>query len=310
MHKSAVDPESLSEDTFIQMSKVLVIGSSGYIGSKLTHFLETNGLDVCGIDKKKSFQSKIPTNLMDYGDLLKSDIKDFKHIVLLAAHSSVFESTQDPIGTLINNVVNLQNLLSIMSEDQILYFASSASVYDGIKGVQAEEIETLKTPRNIYDLSKRTGEELIAINSIKSLIFRFGTVNGSSPNMRFDLVINAMVLSAMKNKKVYLSNPHVHRAILSIDDLCSAVTHSIQMNIAESKSEIINLLSFNTTIGEIATQISEYFEVPIIEKETGPTYDFSMSAMKADSILGFKPKHSIMDIVKGIEHNIQKIQND
>ena len=288
------------------MNKILVIGSSGYIGSRLSQVLSTNGFEVFGLDQKKSQSESVPASLADYGKLVKSDIKDFKHLVLLAAHSSVTESKNDPSGTIVNNILSLQNLIEIMSQEQILYFASSASVYDGVKYIEAQETGVLSSPRNIYDLSKRTGEDLILMNNVNSVIFRFGTVNGPSPNMRFDLVINSMVLSAIKNKRINLSNPEVHRAILSINDLCDAVLNSIRNNFGESKREILNLASFNTSIGEIANQVSWYFKVPIENMESGPTYDFSMSSQKAHELIEFNPKDSMMDIILGIERRIQK----
>jgi nucleoside-diphosphate-sugar epimerase len=288
------------------MSKILIIGSSGYIGSRLFQVLVMNGYAVAGLDKTKSQFHNFPTSIMDFKRLAKKDIQDYRHLIVLAAHSSVAESKNDPSGTIENNILGLQNLINILNSEQIVYFASSASVYDGVKNKEAQETEVLTSPRNIYDLSKRMGEDLINMNEINSVIFRFGTVNGPSPNMRYDLVVNAMVRSAMRDKRIYLSNPHVYRAILSIDDLCHAVLNSIRTNFGESRREILNLVSFNTSIGKIAEEVSRHFGVSIEKIETGSTYDFSMTSKKAQELIEFKPRDSIMDIILKVEEKIHE----
>jgi nucleoside-diphosphate-sugar epimerase len=292
------------------MSKILIIGSSGYIGSRMSKFLAESGFDVQGLDLTESHITNFQTTKRDYRVLEKRDIRDYKYLILLAANSSVAQSKSDPIGTIENNILGLQNLISMMNDNQILFFASSASVYDGVKNYQAHEKEVLAPSRNIYDLSKRTGEDLIVMNKVNSVIFRFGTVNGPSPNMRYDLVINAMVLSAIRDKKIFLANPNVHRAILSIDDLSSAVLNAIQTNCGASKVEILNLVSFNTTIGEIAMEISRYFNVPIVNMESGSTYDFSVSSRMAEERIAFEPKDKLRDLIMKLEIEIQESHHD
>jgi len=288
------------------MNKILIVGSSGYIGSKLSLFLVMNGYEVVGLDKIEAQVQHVPTLIMDFKKLQKNDLKEYRHVILLAAHSSVADSKNDPLGTIENNILGLENLIAIMSQEQILYFASTASLYDGKREAEAEETDSLSSPRNIYDLSKRVGEDLINLSDKNSRIFRFGTVNGPSLKMRYDLVMNAMVRSAMRDRLIYLSNPYVHRAILSIDDLCDGVLNTIRTSNCNVKQEILNLVSFNTTIMNIANEVSKHFGVPIKEVPSGPTYDFSMSSKKAERIIEFKPKDSLIEIILKLERQIHE----
>ena len=285
---------------------IAIIGGSGYVGVQLTRYLTTKGYSVSIIDLKA------PPKISDFryirADLLElkaADIDSYSHLVLLAAHSSVRQAADDPLGAIRTNIAGVQGLLSVMQENQILYFASSGSVYDGVKNNSAREETILSTPRNLYDLSKRVAEDIIAMSGKHSIIFRFGTVNGPSESMRNDLVINALVESAITKKRIHISNGQVNRAILSIDDLCAGIENAISFSEKSDQLEIYNLASFNMTVNEIGEGISKYFQVPIIQEPPSSTYDFSMNSSKAEKYLGFHPVDTLDTLVQKLENFIK-----
>lgn len=283
--------------------KVAVIGGSGYIGIELSKYLAAKNYDVTIIDfNPPSDFSGIDYIKRDLLDLEKVDIDSYAHLVLLAAHSSVRQAADDPRGTIQTNIAGVQGLLSIMQENQVLYFASSGSVYNGVGGENAREETILSTPRNLYDLSKRVGEDIIAMSGKSSIIFRFGTVNGPSQNLRHDLVINALVESAITNKRIHIANAQVNRAILSLDDLCQGIEKAMSLPKNSSKLEIYNLASFNMTVGDIGRFISTYFKVPIIQEPPSSTYDFSMDCKKAEKFIDFNPLDTLKTLVKKLEN--------
>lgn len=269
--------------------KTLVIGGSGYIGSSLVRDFRSRGLDVDVCDlllRGKPVDQNLPLFQKDYLDLTKKDIGEYASIILLAGHSSVQTATLDPQGAIRNNLLGLQHIFDIIDE-QLLIYASSGSVYDGSASHEASETEALSPPRNVYDLTKSVGDQLAAMSSRKWIGLRFGTVNGPSSMMRSELIINRMVTDALTLKKITLSNPHAYRAILSMDDLTRAVFAIL--NHPTPQLGVLNLASFNATIGVIGQAVSNLLDVEIIESPPSKTYDFSMSINRIASFFDFRP---------------------
>jgi len=287
------------------VNRVLLIGSNGYIGSALQeHFLKV-GIQFQGIDTKNSQAHPVNSNSKDFGLLTKREVREFSHVVLLAAHSSVQMCSADPVGAITNNLANLENLLNIITESQTFVFASTGSVYDGVQGKQATEDTPLSTPRNIYDFTKRAGEDLIRMHKARSIIFRFGTVSGPSPHMRKDVVINRMVSDALANGYLTISNAHVHRAILSIDDLCEGISLSMTNIQSIDTPLVFNLSSFNSTVKNLGSTIAKATGATIKEGISGSTYDFSMSNTKASKFFGFMPQDNIDNIINKLMKKYQ-----
>ena len=270
---------------------VLVIGGSGYIGSRLVEKLVEQGISTMVWDLNQlplSLSNKVEFVQRDFLNIVPSDLTHFETVVLLAGVSSVRASQLNPALAVRANIEGLVKLFSVLG-DKLLIYASSGSVYDGCGGYPAAEDLPLSQPRNIYDLTKQAGDGMAAFYGHRWLGLRFGTVNGVSQNMRADLVINRMTLTATQNGFVEIANPHVHRAILCIDDLTNFIARIVQEDVKELYSGFLNLASFNATIGEIGNQISYQLNVPIKELPSSNTYNFSMSTTKARSIFGFQP---------------------
>jgi len=289
--------------------KVLIVGSSGYIGTKLSRYLVENQIQTSGVDLLPSKVDGIEHLQMDFLHLEENFLKNFTHIVLLAASSSVRACEDNRVESLTNNIVSLEALLCKIYGNQTLIFASSGSVYDGVNSLEATEDFTLATPRNLYDLTKRMGEELIKLSSKRSVVLRFGTVSGPSDNIRGDLVINKMVKDARESRFVTVSNKHVNRAFLSIDDLCNWIQRIIMTDSSGPKMNIVNLSSFNSTMGNLGQSVAAYFEVPIIEGQDGSTYNFSMNSEKAERIFAYKAQDTLYDVIGKLDEYYSSLMN-
>jgi nucleoside-diphosphate-sugar epimerase len=117
-------------------------------------------------------------------------------------------------------------------------------------------------------------------NQLEIYGLRFGTVNGYSPKMRWDLIINSMYKSAMESGVINVVNPNIHRAILFIDDLVDAMQAIIDKN--DGNGGIYNIASFNDSIGNIAEYVSSYIDksTKIITSFQPSVYDFCVSCSK------------------------------
>lgn len=291
-------------------SNILVIGGAGYIGSRLIQHLMPE-YKVSSFDFCKFSDCMFANEKRDYATIQRSDLQDFATVILLAGHSSVRMCDGLPSGVMKNNVLNFVRLVDLLNEDQTLIYASSASVYGNCKQDQASENTPFDLPYNMYDMTKQAIDSY-AISS-KFLTrrifgFRFGTVNGYSPILRDDVMLNAMTSAAWNEGKVNLYSANTRRSILGIGDLCRATTTVLQSN--RANGGIYNLCSFTSTSGQMANAVSESFGVPVNhvvvsdaavagknEKLVSSKYDFSLDCSKFCRDFDFSFSETIQTIL-------------
>ena len=255
---------------------ILVIGGAGYVGSRLRQVLaETYSVDSVDCCWFNHDETSLRT---DYHNLTAEDLSKYQVVILLAAHAGVKPCEGDISAPWLNNVTNFTDLLDKLPKETLVIYASSASVYgNSLPGEYFAETIKQFTPVNNYDITKYVGDlhATIAIQQGRNLIgLRFGTVNGWSPNLRVDVMINSMYNSAHHSKQIVVTNKHIGRALLGIEDLCRAMVKCIEQPVAG----IYNLASFNTTVEEIANTVAEKLSVPVIDKgNTGNQYDFGLN---------------------------------
>ena len=142
------------------------------------------------------------------------------------------------------------------------------------------------------------------------IALRKGTVSGYSPRMRFDLIINTMFWSAMKDGVIRVNNPAIWRPILSIEDASMAYIRAIEAN--ESLSGIFNIASGNHTVGEVADLVRGTLEqefgnrLALDIKHIKDIRNYKVSIERAKNILSFHPHHSIKSIVRNLIENMPK----
>lgn len=273
--------------------KILVIGGFGYIGSALIAHLQNIGLDCVANGNRQN----------DYNNLSKDFLNKFDRIVLLAGHSSVPMCLGPIESPWLNNVVNFKNLLEKVNYNIPIIYASSSSIYSNSADYQSTETDISLECVNNYDLTK-TVLDLYAYQQIAKgrciIGCRFGTVNGPSPVLRTELMINAMVYSALTKSQITITNKHVHRPILGINDLVAALETVLTtpIDILSSVSGQYNMSSFNTTVEKISNKLGDMLGVPIIDKgNTDKVYNFSISTAKFENTFNFKFTNTADSIV-------------
>ncbi len=144
-------------------SKILVIGSSGFIGSHLTTLLASQGHDVIGFDLTEPV-GEFGLCRFVQGDVrakedLRLAVRDADTVVNLSAVHFDFGHTDDEYFA--TNETGMCNLLEVMAEAGIrrLLFTSSIAVY-GDHEDKANE-ETPPAPSSPYGASKWAAEKRI-----------------------------------------------------------------------------------------------------------------------------------------------------
>lgn len=282
------------------MSKILLLGGNGYIGSSVYKDLskdnEVYSFDLLLFGKDLGYSYK-----EDYRKI--QTLRNIDYVVLLSNHSSVQMAAFDPDQAWSNNVDGLRRIIRMLTDDQKLIYISSGSVY-GNSPIENTEDSININPLNAYDLTKIT-MDIIANESIasgKNIVgLRLGTVNGHSQNLRGDLMVNMMVKSALEEGKINLSNGDFNRAILGMKDLVRAIRTIIDSDFV---SGMYNVSSLNSTISDIAKTVAKVTDVPVIDHGlVGKTYNFQLNTDKFKNTYNFEFKETIESIVNSLVKN-------
>lgn len=299
------------------MKKVLVLGSSGYIGSRLM-FDYVNLYDVCGVDAGWFGDYNLTKSVQDFNDLSVDFIQKFDAVILLAGHSSVKMCERDLKSAYNNNVRNFLNLIEKINENQKLIYASSSSVYGMVGSNSVNEEYRHFIPHNDYDVTKHFIDTISQRSNVQYYGLRFGTVNGFSPKVRNDVMINSMVYSSIKSGEIKLYIKDITRPILGISDLSKAIRKIIENENWELKG-LYNLASFSDTAENIAYGVSKVTGAPVVFYESDPTniknakletkcYDFDIDCSKFCKAFNFKFEETIETIAKSLVDNFTNIQ--
>lgn len=304
------------------MKKILVIGSNGYVGSALMETLiksgkySVMGVDICWFDSPNVYTHMV----MDYKNLSKEFLSIYDVVILFAGHSSVKMCEGDLIHSHKNNVDNFIELISKLNKSTKFIYASSSSVYGKCSDIADENYMDF-VPYNNYDVTKHIIDLYAQRFDMEYYGLRFGTVNGHSPTVRKDVMINAMYSSAMNDGEIKLYIKNIMRPILGIRDLISAVEKIIESD--KDCRGLYNLASFNKTAEDIAYSVSKELNIPVKEYETNPSdtitnsklqtvcYDFKIDTTKFEKTYDFKFTETIESIVCSLKNNsyIETIRN-
>lgn len=287
------------------MKNILLLGGNGYIGSRLqSSFREDFNLEVVDLN----WFSKNFVEGFDYSKLSEEKIQKHDVVILLAGHSSVKMCQDNRLSSFNNNVKNFITLLDKINLNQKFIYASSSSVYGNTNNKIVNESYDQFIPNNYYDLTKQIIDFYAIQSKLNYYGLRFGTVNGWSENLRNDVMINAMVDSAMRDGHIKLYIKNINRPILGINDLSRCIRALIDSD--KSHPGIYNLASFNSTAIEIANIVSRVSDKPVIEyqpdkiekitneKLQSNAYDFAIDCSKFTSTYNFEFRDTIESITK------------
>jgi len=300
------------------MKRVLITGGAGYLGSILSRKLLEKGYKVRVIDNLWYGKEPIEDCLKNENfELIQDDVrnlvvtvkalKDVDAVIHLASivgmpASSIEPRTSEEINYLATkNIAELCQLHGI----ETYIFASTCSVY----GAQPNKLITEKSPTmplDFYAEQKFYSERAIGWLNRAPTIFRFGTLFGYSPRMRFDLVINLFIAQALSGEKIVVHGGNQYRPFLHVSDAANSLIFALENNLTGT----YNVIAENMTIIEVAERIKKLTECEIeISKDIEDERDYRVSAEKINKF-GFKPsknvEYAFEEIKKAIDEGVIK----
>lgn len=301
--------------------KVLVTGSGGYIGMVLAQKLVEKGYDVVGLDTDYyrgcdlvESQIELPVIEKDIRDVSNEDLQSVDAILHLAALSNDPLSFLKPELTMDINFEASVRLATLAKKVGVKKFvlASSCSGY-GINNTGIVNETSVLNPITAYAKSKALAEQEIPKLSSKDFVtvfLRSATVNGVSPRLRFDLVVNNLTGVGLTTGKIVVkSDGTPWRPTIHIDDDCSAFIHVLEADndLVNNKTYNVGSTDENYQIRDIANVIKKHTNCEVEFQNQDPdSRSYKVNCDKIKNELGFKIE---WPLDKGVKELVKSLKS-
>jgi UDP-glucose 4-epimerase len=312
------------------MSKILVTGCAGFIGSTLCERLLQEDYDVVGIDCFRSNYERTakernlcwllqqPRFHFLEKDLISVSLSSILEGVAYIFHLAALPGVRTSWGTdfkayVDNNILVTQRLLEAAKKVPTLkkiVYSSSSSIYGGMEGPTTED--RIPNPISPYGVTKLSAEQLcqlyyknfdIPVNSL-----RYFTVFG--PRQRPDMAFHRMIIRVLSNQPIPIyGDGQQSRDFTYVDDV---VTANLLAAFSSYKGEIFNIGGLShLSVNEVISLMETYTEKPALKNylppQAGDPKHTWANISKAKKLLGYQP---IFDIEKGIALQVQEIKKN
>ena len=273
------------------MSKILITGGSGFIGSYLTQVLLQREYEVMVFDTKEGKHKKAQYCTGDISR--KNDLKqcfqekDIEKIIHLAA---LMNGTAERVQEV--NIEGTQNLLDLFNGEIISL--NTGFIYQGQTGPYREDMGPL-TPINDYGKTKLKAEELILKRNGKSV----RTSIAYGPGQEGSMFIPSLKQAITRKETVKMTKGEQKRDFIHVQDLVRGIIAVMEnketgiFNIAYGEST--ELREVVTIAREIMGNFSIDTSVPYRENEM---WDYSFDISKAKRVLDWQPQ---INLKQGLE---------
>ena len=282
---------------------ILVTGGNGYVGNKLIPKLLNEKYKVFTIDV-----NWFGDHLIKHKNLtkFKCDIKNIETLKIKKIDCIIHLASisNDPMAEIDKNLswetsalgtMQLMNF-AIKKKVRRIIYASSGSVYGIKKEKEVTENLSLK-PISLYNKVKMVTERVILSykKNIEAFIIRPATVCGYSRRMRFDVSVNALTLSALKNNTITVNGGSQIRPNIHINDMVDLYLFFLKKD--KKFCGTYNAGFENISIIKLARKIKKIIpsKIVVIKKNFDPR-SYRISSKKLLNI-GFKPKYKVKDAV-------------
>ncbi len=312
------------------MSKILVTGGAGYIGSHTVRSLNNSGYETIVYDNLSTghIEAILPPATFVHGDLNETEKLDtlmqknnFSSIIHFAASIVVPESIVNPLKYYQNNTINTTNLISLAIKHNVQYFifSSTAAVYGIPSSIPVPESEPTN-PINPYGRSKLMSEFILqdcakVSPQLKYVILRYFNVAGADPDnilgqstpeaTHLIKVACKTALGKYKYLPIYGTDYPTPdgtgiRDYIHVTDLADVHVLALQYLEKGNNSDIFNCgyghgYSVNQIIEALQRTIKKKINTQPTERRAGDSAELVADPSKIKNIFGWLPKYDNID---------------
>jgi nucleoside-diphosphate-sugar epimerase len=295
-------------------ARVLVTGTTGFVGSNLVPRLIDSGYDVYSLERYVTGRyvlgqrREVKTVFGDLRDgyAIKRIIREVRpsiviHLAAISPVSYSYDHPQEVIETNLLGSVNLAEacLHEVVNFKQFL-FSSTSETYGN--GPSPKTEETPQNPNSPYAVSKVTTEKYLlymrsAYDFPLTILRNFNTY-GRENNSHF--VVERIISQMLTDKKVELGDPTPIRDLVFIDDHVNAY-----LSCLDNPKAVGEIFNFGTGIGTSIKQLADLvahltnFQGEVFWN-TIPERPLDIKVLlgnykKAERIVGWRPRFTLED---------------
>ncbi|HUP39081.1 MAG TPA: SDR family oxidoreductase [Vicinamibacterales bacterium] len=300
------------------MSKYLVTGGAGFIGSHLTEELIRRGEQVRVVDSLITGHRKNLAHLSGI-DFHEGDLADFAvatravagvdYVLHQAAIPSVPRSVDDPITSNRANIDSTLNVLVAARDAGVkrVVYAGSSSAYGNTSTLPKRE-EMPTNPLSPYALQKLVGEQYMQmftqLYGLETVTIRYFNVFGprQDPSSPYSGVISVFAKALIENAAPTIyGDGEQTRDFTYVANVVDGVLRAVTA--ADASGKVVNVatgsrISLNTLFMTMRKAIGSGLEVKYGPTRHGDVKDSQADITRARTLLGYEPLVSLEEGLK------------
>ena len=284
----------------MKKKKILVLGSSGFLGSHLTNILLSNGHDVIQFDsippaKQNSDSQFILGSILNMGHLQKA-MSGIDIVYHFAAMTDIDIVEQNPAQAIEVNIAGTTNVLEASIQENVkrIIFSSSVYVYSEYGGV--------------YKSTKQACELLIEdyfnMHGLPYTILQLGSAYG--PGAKKTNLIGKFIKEALNNNQIiHDGNGEEIRQYIYVEDVARTAMALMEEKYMGKKVILLGTekIKISELMAEIQSQINRNIKLVFNQDDYGIHYKETPFSTEPNGAIFFDSTNGV-PIKKGIEKTI------